>query len=118
MLSNSYSAVMTSPFWTSDLVGRRLVEAFRLLPGRPVMSSARGFTVDGVEVEPFGWPERFLVELRDRRNVMVWASCRANRESVAERVRDLGWPAGTTDRRRKAALATIAAGLNAACGAV
>lgn len=98
--------------WTADLVGRRLVEAFQLLPGRPVMSSARGFRIDGVEVEPFGWPERFLPELRDRRAVMVWASCRAKGDPVDTRVRELGWNTVTTNRRRVAALATIAAGLN------
>ena len=98
--------------WTAEMVGQRLVEAFRLLPGRPEMSSARGFRIDGVEVEAFGWPDRFLPELRDRRAVMVWASCRAKGEPVDTRVRDLGWNTVTTNRRRVAALVTFAAGLN------
>ena len=108
--------MLAAPPWTPDLVGRRLVEAFRLLPGRPVMSSARGFRVDGVEVEAFGWPERFVPELRDRRATMVWASCMASGESVSARFKSLGWGRSTAERRRSAALALIADGLNAAEG--
>jgi hypothetical protein len=103
---------MTPIEWTPTLVGYRLVEAFRLLPGRPVMSSARGFTIDGGEVEPFGWPERFLPELRDRRILMTWASCRAQNESVRARFDGFGWERSTAEKRLRRALATIAAGLS------
>ena len=100
------------PAWTPELVADRLIAAFRLLPGRPVMSSARGFSVEGCAVEPFGWPERFVAELWDRRVLMTWARCRAIDESVSERYRALGWNRDKAERHRRFALAAIARGLN------
>ncbi|WP_237479246.1 hypothetical protein [Lichenibacterium dinghuense] len=43
--------------------------------------------------------------------LMTWASCMASGESATERYRYLGWERSTVERRRRAALAMIAAGL-------
>lgn len=99
--------------WTPELVGERLVEAFHLMPDRPVMTSARGFSIDGRDVEPFGWPERFVADVWDRRVLMTWARCRAIGEFVSERYRGLGWDRDRAERRRRVALAVIALSLNA-----
>ena len=102
--------------WTPDLVADRLVAAFRRLPDHPVMSRGRAFTDDdGVEVEPFGWPERFVVDRHHRAVLMTWARCRAIGASVTARYDDLEWQRDTAERHRRKALAAIARGLNEKC---
>lgn len=89
-----------------------MVEAFRLVPGRPVLSGQGGFSINGVEVAPFAWPERFLPDARDRRILMTWASCRARNESVRARFDGFGWERSTAEKRLRRALAKIAACLD------
>ncbi len=98
--------------WSPPTVAARLVEAYRRRPGRPVMSGAGAFRTDG-EADVFAWPDRFLADPWDRRVLTTWASCIAMGLSVRERYRGMGWPRRTAERRRRLALAAIAAGLNA-----
>lgn len=104
--------------WTAERVAARLVAAFRRLPGCPVMSAptgfVRGFLMLGEEVAPFGWPERYVGDLRRRQILMTWARCTAAGESVSERYRALGWSRSSAERHRAAALQAIADALNAA----
>lgn len=107
-------------FWTAPKVAEALVGAYRLMPGRPVMSTGGKFvltdgTCDNV-VEPFSWPERFVGDVQHRRILMTWARCIATGESVRDRYRDLQWKRSSAERRRLAALATIARGLNRQSG--
>lgn len=102
--------------WTPDRVAEQLVAAFRRLPDRPVLSRAGSFSIDGAEVEPFGWPERFVADTWDRRVLMTWARCRAIGASVSDRYRDLEWPRRRAERHRQKALAAIARGLSARDG--
>ncbi len=67
---------------------------------------------DGDEVQPFGWPARYLAEDRDRRLVLAWARCQATGASFRDLCRELDWSRLNPDRRRRAILLTIAAGLN------
>ena len=99
--------------WTPDLVAEQLVSAFRRLPDHPVMSRGRCFVDGDIEVEPFGWPERFIADPWDRRVLMTWASCRASGASITKRFKDLDWQPRTAERHRRTALAAIARGLNA-----
>ncbi len=99
--------------WSPPTVAARLVAAYRLMPGRPVLSSAAGFRVEGEGVaEVFAWPDRFLADPWDRRVLTTWAYCIAMGLSVRERYRGFGWPRRTAERRRRLALAAIADGLN------
>ena len=100
------------PPWTPELVADRLVAAFRCVPGCPVLSSARGFSIGGAEVEPFQWPERFVANRRDRTMLMTWARCRATGERMAPICREFEWSADQVDYRRRVALAAIVNGLN------
>jgi len=99
--------------WSPPTVAARLVAAYRLMPGRPVMSSAAGFVIpdEGV-VAAFAWVDRFVPDPWDRRVLTTWASCIAMGLSVRERYRGMGWPRRTAERRRRLALAAIAEGLN------
>ena len=65
---------------------------------------------------PLGWPERYLPDERDRRIVLAWARCRATGNSFSALARAMGWASLNPDRRRRAALARIANGLNVADG--
>ena len=98
--------------WTSQLVADRLIAAFRRVPTCPVLSTARGFSIAGQEVEPFQWPERFVASRRDRTMLMTWARCRATGERMAPLNREFEWNADQVDYRRRVALAAIARGLN------
>ena len=102
------------PRWTPDIVADRLVAAFRRVPSCPVLSSARGFSIGDTEVEPFGWPERFIPDRRDRTILMTWARCRATGQAVAPLYRDLVGNAEKAEYRRRVALAAIVRGLNSA----
>lgn len=103
--------------WTPAKVAECLVGAYRLLPSRPVMSSAAGFVVQGEGVvEAFSWPQRFVIDQWDRRVLMTWARCIATGESVRERYAGLQWPRAKAERRRRSALVAIATGLNSCPG--
>ena len=107
-----FLGMSSPPPWTSQLVADRLVTAFRRVPTCPVLSTARGFSIGGQEVEPFGWPERFVVSRRDRNMLMTWARCRATGERMAPIYREFEWNADQVDYRRRVALAAIVRGLN------
>ena len=98
--------------WTPELVADRLVAAFRRVPSCPVLSSARGFSMGDREVEPFGWPERYIKDRRDRTILMTWARCRASGQAVAPLYRELVGNAERAEYRRRVALAAIVRGLN------
>ena len=103
---------MPPPPWTSPLVADRLVAAFRRVPTCPVLSTARGFSMGGQDVEPFRWPERFVVSRRDRTMLMTWARCRASGERMAPLYREFEWNADQVAYRCRVALAAIVRGLN------
>ena len=103
--------------WTASKVAEALVRAYRLMPGRPVMSGYGGrFAVQSdagdIVIEPFSWPERFVDDPQHRRVLMTWARCMAIGESVRDRYDQLQWPRSSSERRRAAALNAIARGLN------
>ena len=103
--------------WTALKVADAMVCAYRKVEGRAVLSDGGRFSVDGQAIErrtidAFCWAERFVQDGRDRRILRTWASCMASGESVTARYRGHGWQRDTAERRRRVALASIAAGLN------
>ncbi len=76
------------------------------------MSSARGFSIGGIDVEPFAWPELFVPVRRDRTILMTWARCRAAGQAVAPLYRELIGNAEKAEYRRRVALVAIVRGLN------
>ena len=94
------------------------MRAYELLDGAPVMSRGDGFVVDDRRVDPrslAAWigTRRYVTDPRQLKALRIWASCTARREPVKTRFQGLGWHPKTADRQRRAALAAIAAGLNA-----
>jgi hypothetical protein len=103
--------------WTERLVAERMVQAYRLVPGYPVMSAAGacGAGEAGAAVA-LCWTDRFVRDPWARSVLLTWARCKSRGESVRERYRDFGWQRSTAERRRREALAAIVRGLNSELG--
>lgn len=104
--------------WTPELVGARLIAAFRLLPSTPIYSPARNLllTLSGRETAPLDLiaaTARYLGRTDIRRHrLLAWARAHAGGPAIRELCRELGWSRSTFHRSRRRALALVAAGLN------
>lgn len=113
-------------FWTPQLVGAHLTQAFRVVPHHAVYS--RGGQFGGLAGDPaaaaaaeaFSWGPRFLRDYpRPKLLLFTWARCRAQSESWSDLCRERGWNRSTAELGRQRAAAVIAGGLNAgAAGAI
>ena len=102
--------------WTAGRVEARLIAAFRIAPGRPMLASSDHLEhgLDGRQsamTDALSWTRRF-VDRRDGLILMTWARCVATREPFAEQCRGWGWNRSTAEAARRRATAQIVAGLN------
>ena len=104
--------------WTSELVGRRLIEAFRRMPSTglyvtltTVQRAMPGVQLPGLNIITL--TARYLGAASDPRiKVLTWARAKAVGPSVREICREKGWSRTSFDRVRKAALQDLAAAFN------
>jgi hypothetical protein len=109
--------------WTAERVCDRLIACFRALPTTGIYSPQLNGLVQGSpvyvrDITPLEFIQltaRYIPRRADRLAVLTWARAKAGigAPAVAEACRELGWPKSTFERRRRAAAAIIAAGLNA-----
>ena len=110
--------------WTPELLGSRLIEAFRGMPGtaifsprvndlRPCRPSQQG-SDRASQLALIGLTARYVPrESRERLAILTWARARAGHgTSVSEFCREMGWDRGAFELMRNRAARAIADGLN------
>jgi hypothetical protein len=118
--------------WTPGKVEDALVAAFRALPHAPVYGALEaepikrapgppgplallGLTERYLRADPESWDTRAdarTARHSDRAMLLTWARARAAGQSLAELCLELGWNRRRLYRRRDAAAAAVARGLN------